>query len=244
MDLNSALAHGFGVWRAKDDLKLLSLVSSAVVACGFHAGDPSSMSRVCEKATALGVTIGAKVGYRDLGGFGRRRVEYDPGELRDDLLYQLGALSAFGKVRFLKPHGALYAASAVDSGQAAAVVAAAKAWHEPLAILCQGNSVLARRAADAGLKVIAEGFPGRGYLPNGRLAPRDTAGAIINDPATVARRAVRMAVDSRVTALDGTKIPCEVSSLCIHSDAKDALELVSQVRTALVEAGVEVAPFA
>src|SRR3954449_11387766 len=134
IDLNADLGEGFGAWRLGDDDALLDVVTSANVACGFHAGDPSLMRRVCRLAAARGVAVGAQVGYRDLAGFGRRRIDYDQDELRDDILYQIGALEAFcrvagGRVRYVKPHGALYNTAAVDEGQAGAGVAAGLAYE-------------------------------------------------------------------------------------------------------------------
>src|SRR5688572_13508769 len=152
MDLNSDLGEGFGIWRLGDDDALLSIVTSANVACGFHAGDPSTMRAVCATATARGVSIGAQVSYRDLAGFGRRRIDVDPAELRDELLYQIGALSAFGPVAYVKPHGALYNTAAVDEGHARAVVEAVLGWRDRVPVLCQPGSVLARLAAEAGLR--------------------------------------------------------------------------------------------
>src|SRR5262245_39353099 len=132
MDLNSDLGEGFGTWRLGDDEALLDTVTSANVACGFHAGDPSTMRRVCEYAATRGVATGAHVGYRDLAGFGRRYIDIDPGELRDEIVYQLGALAAFGPVAYLKPHGALYNTAAVDPAQAGAVVDAVVAWRDDI----------------------------------------------------------------------------------------------------------------
>ncbi|WP_432833682.1 LamB/YcsF family protein [Dactylosporangium sp. CA-092794] len=242
MDLNSDLGEGFGVWRLGDDEALLSIVTSANVACGFHAGDPSTMRRVSALAGERGVLVGAQVSYRDLAGFGRRRIDVPPDELADELRYQIGALSAFGPVAYVKPHGALYNAAAVDEEPASAVVAAAAAAGRP-PVLCQPGSVLAQLAAEEGLRVVAEGFADRGYLPDGRLVPRTRPGALVTDVAAVAARAVRMAVDGVVEAVDGAAIPMHVESLCVHGDTLGAVEMARAVRAALVEAGVEVAPF-
>src|SRR3954447_8213672 len=168
IDLNADLAEGFGAWRLGDDEALLGVVTSANVACGFHAGDPHLMRRVCSLAADRGVAVGAQVSYRDLAGFGRRRIDYDVDELRDDILYQLGALAAFcriagGRVRYVKPHGALYNTAAVDEGQASAVVAAVRSYDPGLPLLCLPGSVLARMAGDAGLAVVGEGFADRAY---------------------------------------------------------------------------------
>jgi UPF0271 protein len=239
VDLNSDLGEGFGVWRLGDDDALLTIVTSANVACGFHAGDPSTMRRVSDRAAALGVSVGAQVSYRDLAGFGRRRIDVEPGELTDELRYQIGALSAFGTVAYVKPHGALYNTAAVDAGHASAVVAAAG----PLPVLCQPGSVLARLAAEAGLRVVAEGFVDRGYLPDGRLVPRSAAGAVLTDVDAVSARAVRMAVEGIVEAVDGSVIAMPVESLCVHGDTPGAVTMARSVRAVLLAAGVPVAPF-
>jgi UPF0271 protein len=238
MDLNADLGEGFGVWRLGDDEALLDVITSANVACGFHAGDPSTMRRVCVGAASRGVVVGAQVGYRDLAGFGRRRIEYDPAELRDDVIYQIAALDGFSRVagtqvRYVKPHGALYNTAAVDPGQASAVVAAVLDYDGSLPVLCQPGSVLFRLAAEAGLRVVGEGFADRGYRPDGTLVPRSVAGAVLHDPDEVVRRAVRMAGAREVVAVDGSVVPCDIASICLHGDTPGAVELARQVRTAL-----------
>jgi UPF0271 protein len=244
MDLNADLGEGFGIWRLGDDLGLLDVVTSANVACGFHAGDPSTMRRVCAAAEERGVAIGAQVGYRDLAGFGRRRIEYDVAELRDDVLYQIGALSAFGRVRYVKPHGALYNTAAVDEAQASAVVEAVRGYDPGLPVLCQPGSVLARLAAGAGLRVVAEGFADRAYLPDSRLTPRSMPGAVLHETEAVVAGAVRMAVSGEVVAVDGSVLSQPVESLCVHGDTPDAVDLVRRIRSALVAASLTLAPFA
>ncbi|WP_229075495.1 LamB/YcsF family protein [Actinoplanes sp. DH11] len=238
MDLNADLGEGFGAWRLGDDDALLDVVTSANVACGFHAGDPSTMYRVCRTAAEKGVAVGAQVGYRDLAGFGRRRIDYDPRDLRDDILYQIGALEAFcrasgTKVKYVKPHGALYNTAAVDGVQASAVVAAVLAYDAWLPIVCQPGSVLADKAREAGLTVIAEGFADRAYLPDGRLVPRSASGALVHDPVEVVDRVVRMAAAGEVVATDGSVLEMPVQSICVHGDTPGAVELVRKVREAL-----------
>ncbi|WP_030487559.1 LamB/YcsF family protein [Micromonospora chokoriensis] len=249
MDLNADLGEGFGIWRLGDDEALLSLVTSANVACGFHGGDPSTMRRVCEGAARRGVAVGAQVGYRDLAGFGRRHIAYDFAELRDEVTYQLGALDAFcqlfgTRVRYLKPHGALYHATSIDESQAAAVVAAVSGYDPELPVLCLSGSTLAQLAVGAGLPVVAEAFADRAYLPNGALVPRGTPGAVITDPEQVAERAVRMATQRIVVAVDGTVIPCSVDSICVHGDTPGAVSAAELVRATLIDANVTLAPFA
>jgi UPF0271 protein len=249
IDLNADLGEGFGSWRLGDDDALLDIVTSANVACGFHAGDPALMHRVCDAAAARGVAVGAQVGYRDLAGFGRRRIDYDLDELRDDILYQIGALEAFcrtagDRVRYVKPHGALYNTAAVDPGQASAVVAAVVAYDRELPVLGQPGSVLARAASEAGLVVVGEGFADRGYRADGTLVPRSEPGALIHEPDAVVDRAVRMAVDGEVEAAGGEVVGCAVASVCVHGDTPGAVDLAGRVRAGLIGAGLKVAPFA
>ncbi|MGY3515420.1 LamB/YcsF family protein [Micromonospora sp. PTRAS2] len=249
MDLNADLGEGFGIWRLGDDEALLDLITSANVACGFHGGDPSTMRRVCAAAAQRGVAVGAQVGYRDLAGFGRRHIAYAFADLRDETTYQLGALDAFcrayrTRVRYLKPHGALYHAASVDESQAAALIAAIDEYDRDLPVLCAPGSVLAQLATGAGLRVVAEGFADRGYLPNGTLVPRTALGALVTDPEQVAARAVRMATEQTVVAVDGTVVPCPVESICLHGDTPGAVASAELVRAALLEAGVTLTPFA
>ena len=248
IDLNADLGEGFGAWRLGDDDALLDVVTSANVACGFHAGDPSTMYRVCHRAVEKGVAVGAQVGYRDLAGFGRRRIDYDHDELRDDILYQIGALEAFcrvagDRVRYLKPHGALYNTAAVDEGQASAVVAAVLAYDPALPVLCQPGSMLDRLAVQQGLTVVGEGFADRGYLPDGRLVPRTRPDAVVHEPGAVVARVVRMAADGEVVAVDGSVVACPVRSICLHGDTPGAVALARAVRAGLQNAKLEARPF-
>ncbi|MGW0434711.1 LamB/YcsF family protein [Micromonospora sp. NPDC003197] len=248
MDLNADLGEGFGIWRLGDDEALLDLITSANVACGFHAGDASTMRRICAAAAERGVAIGAQVGYRDLAGFGRRRIEYAFDELRDEIVYQIGALDAFCRlagtsVRYVKPHGALYNTAARDESQAAAVVAAVAGYNPGLPVLCQPGSVLAQLATGAGLRAVAEGFADRGYQANGALVPRTAPGALVIDPDQAADRAVLMAVEQRVVAVDGTSVPAPVESICLHGDTPGAVTAASRVRAALNRAAVNLASF-
>lgn len=248
MDLNADLGEGFGVWRLGDDEALLALVTSANVACGFHAGDAQTMRRICEWAADRGVAVGAQVGYRDLAGFGRRRIDYELAELRDEIIYQIGALEGFCRlqgdhVRYVKPHGALFNTAAVDVWQASAVVAAVSDYDRSLPVLCLPGSTLASVAVGAGLRVVFEGYPDRAYHANGTLVPRAQPGAVLSDVDTVVARAFQMATAAEAVAQDGTVISCPVESLCLHGDTPGAVELTAQVRSALQTAGVRLAPF-
>ena len=249
VDLNCDLGEGFGVWRLGDDDALLEVVTSANVACGFHAGDPSIMRRVCERAAALGVAIGAQVSYPDLRGFGRRFIDIDPGELADSVVYQLGALEAFARaagtrVAYLKPHGALYHAVVDHDLQARAVVDAVRTFDEHLAVLGLPGSALLRHAEAAGLEAVGEAFADRGYLADGRLVPRGHEDALVHDVEAVAVRVVRIVTDGTVDAVDGSVVHVRASSICLHSDTPGSVALARAVRVALHEAGVVVRPFA
>src|SRR3954469_16310537 len=187
VDLNSDLGEGFGQWTLGDDDALLDVVTSANVACGFHASDPSIMSRVCARATGSGVAIGAQVGYRDLAGFGRRFIDMEPDALTADVIYQIGALEAFARVagsrvRYVKPHGALYNAIVHHEEQAAAVVAAVRDYSAELPVLGLPGSAFLRAAEKAGLRTVREFFVDRGYTPSGTLVPRREPGPVFCAP--------------------------------------------------------------
>ncbi len=248
IDLNADLGEGFGVWRLGDDDALLDVITSANVACGFHAGDPATMRQVCVSAAARGVAVGAQVGYRDLVGFGRRRIDVDASELAADVLYQIGALDACARaagirVSYVKPHGALYNTAVDDPVQAGAVAEAIAAYDAALPLLGLPGSSLADAAADAGLPFVAEGFADRAYLADGRLMPRNRPGSVLEDADEVSARAVEMAVHRRVSAADGTVLALEAQSLCLHGDTAGAVRLAQLTRQRLADAGVEVRRF-
>jgi 5-oxoprolinase (ATP-hydrolysing) subunit A len=248
IDLNSDLGEGFGLWKLGDDEALLSIVTSANVACGFHAGDPAIMRRTCETAAARGVAIGAQVGYRDLAGFGRRFIDVRPDELADDIIYQIGALDAFARVagtrvRYVKPHGALYNAIVHHEAQAAAVVAAVRAYDSGLPVLGLPGSAWLRQAGAADLKTIAECFADRAYTPEGTLVPRNVTGAVLDDPRQVAERSVRMARGEPIEAIDGTPLTITADSICVHGDSPGAVAMAFEVGEALKANGIALAPF-
>jgi len=248
MDLNADLGEGFGIWRLGDDTAMLAVITSANVACGFHAGDATTMRRVCALAADRGVAIGAQVSYRDLAGFGRRRIDYDAGELRDEVLYQIAALDGIARVAgtrvsYVKPHGALYNTAADDQAQAGAVVAAVADYDRSLPVLGLPGSALLHAAGAAGLRPVAEGFADRAYLPGGRLVPRSRPDALVTDGPAVARRAVRMA-QGEIVAVDGTVLRQPVESICVHGDTPGAVGLARAVRAALTDAGIAPAAFA
>jgi UPF0271 protein len=248
VDLNSDVGESFGRWTLGDDAAVLSLVSSANVACGFHAGDASTLRRCCELAAERGVRVGAQVGYRDLAGFGRRFIEMDPVELADDVTYQIGALEALARVAgtrvaYVKPHGALYNAVVEHEAQAQAVVDAVRAYDADLPVLGLPGSQLLARAEAAGLRTVGEAFADRGYTPRGALVPRGEPGALLDDPDEVARRVLRLVTEGVVTAVDGTDVAVVAGSVCLHGDTPGAVIMAERVRASLEDAGVAVEAF-
>lgn len=248
VDLNSDLGESYGIWRLGDDEQMLEVVTSANIACGYHAGDPSTLRRVCDAAAARGVAIGAQVSYPDLLGFGRRHIVVEPGELRDLVLYQIGGLAAFANaagttLRHVKPHGALYHATADDDEQAAAVVAAISEFDAGLAVFGLPDSALLRIAADSGLTVVAEAFADRAYEPDGRLVARNRPGAVLGDPDVIARRVVDLVTTGSIEAIDGSRIEIAATTICVHGDTPAAVLIAQRLREALDAAGVVVAPF-
>ncbi|MFE9370939.1 LamB/YcsF family protein [Streptomyces sp. NPDC006711] len=248
IDLNADLGEGFGHWRLTDDENLLRVVTSANVACGFHAGDPAIMRRVCALAAERGVRIGAQVSYRDLAGFGRRSMDVPSDELAAEVAYQIGALEVFARaagsrVSYVKPHGALYNRVVRDEEQAAAVVDGVLLAGGGLPLLGLPGSRLLAAAARAGLPVVTEAFADRAYTAHGTLVPRGQDGAVISDPDAVVARAVAMAVRGTVAAHSGEQVTVGAGSLCVHGDTPGAVELARRVRAALESAGVRVAAF-
>ncbi|MFI6769096.1 LamB/YcsF family protein [Streptomyces sp. NPDC050355] len=248
IDLNADLGEGFGRWQLTDDEALLSVVTSANVACGFHAGDPSTMRRVCDLAAARGVVIGAQVSYRDLAGFGRRAMDVPPDELADEIAYQIGALEVFARaagtrVSYVKPHGALYNRCVHDAEQAGAVVEGVRTAGGGLPVLGLPGSRLHEAARLAQLPVVGEAFADRAYTAAGTLVPRREPGAVIHDPDEVVKRAVGMARDHAVTSRDGRRVAVAARSLCLHGDTPGAAGLARRVRSELTAAGVRVRSF-
>ncbi|MFL6139943.1 MAG: LamB/YcsF family protein [Frankiaceae bacterium] len=249
IDLNSDLGEGYGAWRLGDDEALLDVVTSANVACGFHAGDPQIMTGVVRAAAARGVAVGAQVSYADLRGFGRRPMPVTPDELYADVVYQIGALDGIARaagirVAYVKPHGALYNRIAGDPEQAAAVVAAIADHGGGLPLLTLPGCVAAELAAAAGLRVVGEAFADRGYTPAGRLVPRGETGALVTDVAEVVARVVRLAAEGVVRAVTGDDVPVAAESVCVHGDTPGAVALARAVRAGLADAGVGVERFA
>ncbi|MFD5101857.1 LamB/YcsF family protein [Streptomyces albidochromogenes] len=249
IDLNADLGEGFGRWRLTDDEQLLSVVTSANVACGFHAGDAATMRRVCELAAERGVRIGAQVSYRDLAGFGRRSMDVPSAELTAEVAYQIGALEVFARaagsrVSYVKPHGALYNRVVRDEEQAAAVVDGVLLAGGGRPVLGLPGSRFLDIAAKAGLPVVAEAFADRAYTAEGTLVPRAQENAVVTDPGTVVERSLSMARSGVVTSLCGRPVAVRARSLCLHGDTPGAVDLARRVRERLEDAGVRVEAFA
>ncbi|BCW08772.1 UPF0271 protein [Arthrobacter sp. NtRootA4] len=248
IDLNSDVGESFGRWTLGDDAAMSQSVSSANVACGFHAGDPSVIRSTCAKAVQAGVVIGAHVGYRDLAGFGRRFMDIDPKELADDVVYQIGALQALAattgaRVEYVKPHGGLYNAIVKHTAQARAVVEAVKSVDPNLPILGLPGSEVLRIAEEAGLRGVSEAFADRAYNPDGTLVSRSQPGAVLHDPAEVAEHVLRMATEQSVKAIDGSILKIRAESICVHGDSPGAVAMATAVKSVLGEAGVAVGSF-
>lgn len=248
IDLNADLGEGFGRWPLTEDETLLSVVTSANVACGFHAGDPATMRRVCDLAAEYGVRIGAQVSYRDLAGFGRRPMDVPVDELSAEITYQVGALRVFAEaagssVSYVKPHGALYNRVARDHEQAAAVTEGVRRADPHLPLLGLPDSALHQAAHRAGLTTATEAFADRAYTADGTLLSRREPGAVIDDPDDVVRRAATLATDHTAYTVDGQRLTVSAQSLCLHGDTPGAAALARRVRDELQRSGVEVRPF-
>ena len=248
IDLNSDLGEGFGAWTLGDDDALLDVVTSANVACGFHAGDPDILRRVCGQAAERGVVIGAQVGYRDLHGFGRRAMDVEPATLTNEVIYQIAALDGFARVAgtrvsYVKPHGALYNAVVHHREQATAVVEAIRLYDASLPVMGLPGSLILDVAARAGVRAVTEAFADRGYTPQGTLVPRSEPGALLHDPWQVAERMVTMVKTGTLQASDGSDVAVSARSICVHGDSPEAVTIAVAVRRALSEAGIDVRPF-
>ena len=237
IDLNADVGESFGRWRLGDDEALLPLLTSANVACGFHAGDARTILDTVRRAAELGVVVGAQVSYRDLAGFGRRAMDIDPDDLIADVLYQIAALDGLARtagtrVAYVKPHGALYHRTMADDVQAGAVTDAIMTWKEPLALLTTADGALAKAGARAGLRVVSEGFADRRYGEGNRPVPRSEPNALITDPEDAADQALRLVETGHY------------ESLCVHGDTPGVAAIATAVRQRLQAAGVDVAAFA
>jgi UPF0271 protein len=245
--LTTDIGEGLGRWTLGDDDALLEIVTSANIACGFHGGDPVIMRRTCATSVKNNVAIGAQVSYRDLHGFGRRYIAIPGPELRDDLLYQMGALEVFariagGKVDYIRAHGALWNVAVKDTEHAQAIVDATVEFNRDLPLLCPVGTELWRLGKEAGLRLIAEAFVDRGYTPEGLLQPRSEPDALLTEPDEAASRAVQMVTEGHITAVDGSEVEVTAEALLVHCDTPGAVDTARKTRTALEAAGVELVP--
>lgn len=247
VDLNADVGESFGAYIYGDDAGVLPFVSSASIACGFHAGDPGVMRETVRLALRHGVAIGAHPGFQDLAGFGRREVHLSPAEVETLVAYQVGALAGVAaaegaRLRHVKPHGALYNMAARDEGLATAIARAVSSVDTSLVLFGLSGSCLVTAGQRAGLRVASEAFPDRAYRSDGSLAPRGVAGAVITGLERVVSRAIDMTVRQSVAALDGGLVTVAVDTLCVHGDTPGAAELARGLRAALEAAGIQVLP--
>ena len=248
VDLNADLGEGFGVWRLGDDDAMLAIVTSANIACGFHAGDPAGLLRVCHAAARRGVSIGAQVSYRDLAGFGRRFIDVTAEDLTADVIYQIGALQALAaaagsRVGYVKPHGALYNTIVNHEVQAAAVAQAVHAVDPGLPVLGLPDSAFLTEARQLGLRTVTEVFADRAYQRDGQLVSRAEPGSVLHDPQQIADRVATMVTSGTVTASDGSTIAVRAESICVHGDSPGAVQIANAVRDRLTADGVALAAF-
>jgi len=249
IDLNSDLGESYGAWRMGDDKAMLAVVSSANVACGFHAGDPAGIYRTVKAAAENGVVIGAHVSYPDRVGFGRRDLDATPEELIADVIYQIGALkgvaaAAGTTVRYVKPHGALYNRIAYDAGQGQAVIDGIKAVDPSLVLMGLANAPILDLARRAGLAVVAEAFADRAYTPKGELVSRREAGSVLHDAKVIADRMVGLARSGTLVAIDGSTIRVEAQSICVHGDSPGAVAIAEEIRRRFTAEGIAIRSFA
>jgi len=249
IDLNADLGESFGRWRVGHDPDLLALVSSANIACGFHAGDPLALRETLTLAAKRGVTVGAHPGYPDLLGFGRRDIDASPAEVENWVLYQIGALRALAnasgtQVKYVKPHGALYNKAARHVPTADAIARAVHLAGSDLVLLGLPDTEILAAAKRAGVRPAREAFPDRSYEADGTLTPRSRPDALVSDPAACADRAARMVLDGVVEARDGSMVEIEPDSLCVHGDGPEAVPVLRAIRARLEQSGITIAPFA
>lgn len=247
INLNADMGEGFGAYDIGDDAGIMTIIRSANVACGFHAGDPVTMRRVVEQAKENGVSIGAHPGFNDIWGFGRRRIDTRPDELEYMTAYQIGALQALAayaavKVTHLKPHGALNNMAAENADYAMAIGRAIKTVDPDIIYVALAGSEMEKAGRKLGLRIAREGFCDRQYDDDGNLTSRKIAGSVITDPATAAKQVVSMVVDGHIVSRHGKRIACQVDTMCIHGDEPTAVPVARAVRQELETKGVNVVP--
>lgn len=249
VDLNADMGEGYGPWSMGDDIALLDVVTSANVACGFHAGDPSTMAATFAAARVRGVAIGAHPGFDDKPGFGRRPIPHTTAEVERLVAYQIGAAQAVAalaghRISYVKAHGALNNIAQTDTGIARAIAAATRAVDRDLVLLVMPETAAERTARDAGLVLALEVFADRAYLDDLTLAPRGVPGAVLHDAEAIAARVTRMVTTGRVETVSGATRAVGIDSICLHGDTPGAVASARAVRAALAAAGVHLAPFA
>ena len=249
IDLNADVGESFGRWQLGDDAAIFESVTSANIACGFHAGDPSTIAATCRAAVAAGIAIGAHVAYRDLAGFGRRFLDCSRTEMTDDVLYQLGALDACaraagGRIAYVKPHGALYHAMVDHDAHAAAVIDAMAAFNRELPILALPGARVLAHADQHGIRGVAEAFADRAYNADGTLVSRRKPHAMITDNTAIIANMRYLAEHGEIVAHDGTRVAVAAESICVHGDSPDAVATAQALRQALAEAGIGLKAFA
>src|SRR5690606_32671622 len=249
MDINSDLGESYGAWRMGDDAAMLDIVTSANVACGFHAGDPAGILQTLRGAAERGVAVGAHVAYPDLVGFGRRNMDPTSAELVADVIYQIGALQGLAaaagtRVRYVKPHGALYNTIAHDERQADDVITALLAVDPGLTLMALAGSPLVQRARARGLRVVAEAFADRAYNEDGTLVSRRLPGSVLHDADAIAERMLRLVQTGEIETITGRSVRVQADSICVHGDSPGAVEMARRIRARLEQAGVALRPFA
>ena len=249
IDLNSDLGESYGAWRMGDDAAMLAVVSSANIACGFHAGDPAGIFRTVKAAAENGVVIGAHVSYPDRVGFGRRDLDATSEELTADVIYQIGAIKGIAAaagttVRYVKPHGALYNRIAHDARQGQAVIDGVRAVDPSLVLMGLANAPILDLARKSGLSVVAEAFADRAYTPKGELVSRREAGSVLHDAERIADRMVQLAREGTLEAIDGSTIRIEAQSICVHGDSPGAVAIAQEIRRRFTAEGVAIRSFA
>ncbi len=245
IDINCDMGEGFGTYEKGEDEKIIRYVTSANIACGFHAGDPMVIAKTVQLAKLHNVAVGAHPGYRDLISFGRRDMETSPGEIKNYVLYQLGAVEAFVKaagleLQHVKPHGALYNHAAKNERAAAEVIEAVKAFDPDLCLFALAGSMFVEMARAAGLRVAREAFADRAYTTDGQLAPRKMSGAVIHDPRKVMERVLKLAKTGMMTSIEGDDIALDADTLCVHGDMPGAWQVARNIREGLEGAGIRV----
>jgi 5-oxoprolinase (ATP-hydrolysing) subunit A len=249
IDLNSDLGESLGEWSMGDDAAMLEVVSSANVACGFHAGDPAGILETLKSAKARNVSVGAHVAYPDLTGFGRRNMDVASHELVADVIYQIGALQGLAaavgtRVRYVKPHGALYNTIAKDARQAQDVISAIRTIDPTLTLVALAGSPLVGWAREAGLRVVSEAFADRAYTPAGALVSRREKGAVLHDPEVILQRMIRLVQEGVIEAIDGSLVKIDADSICVHGDSPDAVAIARSLQQGFAQNGITIAAFA